>query len=53
MPCSMWSIPSAGEYWVVKLGPIVDGFYQYSVVTDSKSSTLFILVSEPQGLGSG
>ena len=32
------------DYWIVKLGPIVDGQYQYSVVTDSRTSSLFILV---------
>ena len=30
-------------YWVIELGPIVDGFYDYSVVSDDKKISLFIL----------
>jgi len=30
-------------YWIYKLGPIVDGSYQYSVVSDDIKLTLFVL----------
>lgn len=38
------SVPFPGSYWIVKLGPVEDGRYQYSVVTDRFGFTLFILV---------
>jgi lipocalin len=37
----------SGSYWIIQLGPIKGGKYQYSVVTDGDSRTLFILVSFP------
>ena len=33
-------IPFPGSYWVIKLGPIKDGEYQYSVVTDAYGTLL-------------
>jgi lipocalin len=39
--------PSPGSYWIVQLGPInSDGLYDYSVVTDNKSLTLFVLARD-------
>ena len=32
-----------GTYWIVKIGPVENGQYQYSVVFDEKSRTLFVL----------
>jgi len=40
-------IPFPGSYWIVKLGPVEDGEYQYSVVTDAYAITLFILARDP------
>ncbi|XP_054763491.2 apolipoprotein D-like [Lytechinus pictus] len=39
-------VPAPGEYWVLKLGPIVDGKYQYAVVSDSRKVTLFVLARD-------
>ena len=39
------SVPFPGSYWIVKLGPVENNQYQYSVVTDRFGLTLFILVS--------
>lgn len=36
-----------GQYWIIDLGPIEGGQYQYSVVTDKYAQTLFILVTTP------
>lgn len=49
------SVPYPGSYWIVKLGPVEDNEYQYSVVTDSFGLTLFVLVSDDAvgGLGWG
>ncbi|EDO36965.1 predicted protein, partial [Nematostella vectensis] len=41
------SVPVDGSYWVVKLGPVSDGQYQYSIVTDSTTLQLFILSRDP------
>lgn len=41
------SVPFPGSYWIVKLGPVVGGEYQYSVVTDAYAVTLFILARDP------
>jgi len=38
------AVPFPGSYWIVKLGLVENGQYQYSVVTDSNGFTLFILV---------
>lgn len=40
-------VPFPGSYWIVKLGPVEDGEYQYSVVTDAYAITLFILARDP------
>merc|ERR1711976_263324 len=36
-------VPFEGSYWVLKLGPVVDRFYDYSVVTSEDFLTLFLL----------
>ena len=41
------SVPFPGSYWIVKLGPVEGGEYQYSVVTDAYAITLFILARDP------
>jgi len=30
-------------YWVLELGPVVDGLYDYSIVSDDKALSLFVL----------
>ena len=37
-----------GNYWIVALGPISQGLYQWSVVTDSSRSQLYILSRNPE-----
>jgi len=37
---------ATGSYWVVKIGPVENGTYQYSVVSDSRSLTLFVLARD-------
>ena len=41
------SVPFPGSYWIVKLGPVEGGEYQWSVVTDAHAITLFILARDP------
>ena len=36
--------PGDAAYWVIKLGPIVNGQYQYSIVSDNLKLSLFVLV---------
>ena len=33
-------------YWVVKLGPVIDNYYDYSVVSDDKKLSLFVLARD-------
>ena len=35
--------PYPAPYWVVELGPIVDDLYEYSIVSDNKQISLFVL----------
>lgn len=40
-------VPSVkGSYWVIALGPVVEGKYQYAVVSDDQSQTLFTLARD-------
>lgn len=41
------NVPRDGSYWVLALGPKVDGLYQWSIVSDESSATLFILARNP------
>lgn len=36
-------VPFNGTYWIYEVGPIVDNQYQYSIVSDDKQSSLFVL----------
>ena len=38
-------LPEA-PYWVLELGPIVDGIYDYSIVSDDKALSLFVLARD-------
>jgi len=42
-------VPVEGDYWIFKLGPIIEGQYQYSLITDGEASRqLFVLARDPQ-----
>jgi len=34
------------SYWVLELGPDVDGYYDYSIVSDDKALSLFVLTRD-------
>ena len=36
----------AASYWVLELGPIVEGKYDYSIVSDDKGISLFVLTRD-------
>merc|ERR1719453_1332961 len=38
--------PVGAPYWIVKLGPVVDGQYDYAVVTDGLKASLFVLARD-------
>jgi lipocalin len=40
------NMPFVGNYWILALGPIIDNKYQYSIVSDDKSSLLFVLARD-------
>ncbi|XP_038069264.1 uncharacterized protein LOC119738440 [Patiria miniata] len=39
-------VPGDSPYWIIKLGPVVDGQYTYSVVSDNQMLALFVLVRD-------
>ncbi|CAH1786650.1 unnamed protein product, partial [Owenia fusiformis] len=41
-------VPVPAPYWILKLGPVVNGQYQYSIVSDPIRFTLFVLARDPQ-----
>lgn len=46
---SFYGVPGSmpvGAYWIIKLGPIVDEYYDYAVVSDDKQVSLFVLVRD-------
>ena len=38
--------PFPAPYWVVELGPIVDDFYDYAIVSDNNQVSLFVLARD-------
>ncbi|XP_054763486.1 uncharacterized protein LOC129270104 [Lytechinus pictus] len=41
-------VPVEGDYWIFKLGPIIEGQYQYSLITDGEAARqLFVLARDP------
>ncbi|CAH1796326.1 unnamed protein product, partial [Owenia fusiformis] len=40
-------VPFPAAYWVMKLGPVKDGQYEYSLVTNDKGGALYVLVRDP------
>ena len=34
---------SPAPYWIIELGPVVNDYYEYSIVSDDKALTLFVL----------
>ncbi|XP_013421978.1 uncharacterized protein LOC106181955 [Lingula anatina] len=41
-------VPFTGNYWVIKLGPVINGQYQYSVVSDTNRLGLYVLARDPE-----
>lgn len=41
------AFPFDAPYWVVELGPVVDGKYDYAIVSDNFSAFLFVLARNP------
>jgi len=41
------SVPADGPYWILALGPIVNGFYDWAVVSDPLGASLFVLARDP------
>lgn len=44
--------PADGPYWVIELGPIVNGKYEYSIVSDDTSFSLYVLARDPENFRS-
>ncbi|CAH1794410.1 unnamed protein product, partial [Owenia fusiformis] len=42
-------VPFPGTYWIIKLGPVKNDQYQYSVVTNNKGSQLYVLTRDRAG----
>ena len=40
------NIPSEGSYWIIALGPIYNGLYDWAIVSDQYSYSLFVLVRD-------
>lgn len=36
-----------GSYWIAEVGPVINGQYEWAVVSDSEQLTLFILARDP------
>jgi lipocalin len=39
---------SPGNYWIIGIGPIVDGEYQWAAVSDPDKTTAFVLARDPE-----
>lgn len=39
---------SPGNYWIIELGPVVDGLYDYALVSDSKQASLYVLTRDTE-----
>eukprot|EP00615_Pteridomonas_danica_P010859 CAMPEP_0114360362 /NCGR_PEP_ID=MMETSP0101-20121206/23803_1 /TAXON_ID=38822 ORGANISM="Pteridomonas danica, Strain PT" /NCGR_SAMPLE_ID=MMETSP0101 /ASSEMBLY_ACC=CAM_ASM_000211 /LENGTH=343 /DNA_ID=CAMNT_0001504553 /DNA_START=43 /DNA_END=1071 /DNA_ORIENTATION=- len=39
--------PFPAPYWVLSLGPVVNGLYDYAIVSDNKNASLFVLARNP------
>ena len=39
-------VPKTMPYWVIELGPIVDNQYEYSIISDDKRISLFVLTRD-------
>ena len=42
----LFGVPFEGSYWVVSLGPIYNGYYDWAIISDNLSFTLFVLVRD-------
>jgi len=38
--------PGGAPYWIIELGPIVDGLYDWAIVSDNLSAFLFVLARD-------
>ncbi|XP_794498.3 uncharacterized protein LOC589771 [Strongylocentrotus purpuratus] len=41
-------VPLATPYFIIKLGPIVNNQYEYSIVSDPAAAALFVLARDPE-----
>ena len=41
------AFPFDAPYWVIELGPVVNGKYDYAIVSDNLSAFLFVLARNP------
>lgn len=41
-------VPNLGKYWIFALGPVVDGLYDWAIVSNPTETTLFGLVRDVQ-----
>jgi lipocalin len=39
-------VPTLGDYWVLATGPVVEGKYEYSIVSDPKGLSLYVLARD-------
>merc|ERR1711907_88666 len=37
------TLPTTGSFWICKLGPVVNGQYEYAIVSDSDGVSLYVL----------
>lgn len=42
------AFPLDAPYWVLALGPVVNGFYDYAIVSDNLSAFLFVIARDPE-----
>ena len=46
------AFPFDAPYWVIELGPVVNGKYDYAIVSDNLSAFLFVLARNPDNFRS-
>jgi len=43
---SLSGIPNPMPYWIIKLGPVVNNQYEYSIISDDRQISLFVLARD-------
>lgn len=43
---SLSGVPRAMPYWIIKLGPVVNNQYEYSIISDDRQISLFVLARD-------